>query len=124
MNSNFKCLCYFLAIIGGGLLHGVCPGLSDKADGLTGRTVSWEGMHESSQPIFDTEALLNCNAKPNRQTMPSSSGKQKSPSDRKVSDTVPTPSSQKATTKHPRKSVPGDRSTLKKTQKKYNLGEL
>ncbi|KAM3839045.1 myomesin-1 isoform 1-T1 [Vipera latastei] len=109
------------AAIGGGLLHGVCPGLSDKADGLTGRTVNWEGMHESSQPIFDTEALLNCNAKPNRQTMPSSSGKQKSPSDRKVSDTVPTPSSQKATTKHPRKSVPGDRSTLKKTQKKYNL---
>ncbi|XP_026527663.1 myomesin-1 isoform X3 [Notechis scutatus] len=109
------------AAIGGGLLHGVCPGLSDKADGLTGRTVNWEGMHESSQPIFDTDALLNCNAKPNRQKMPSSSGKQRSPSVSKGSDPVPTPSSQKTTTKHPRKSVPGNRSTLEKIQKKNDI---
>ncbi|XP_025978620.2 myomesin-1 isoform X2 [Dromaius novaehollandiae] len=63
------------AAIGGGLLHGVCPELSGKAGGLTDRTTSWEGMHESSQPIFDTDALLKCNAKFNRDTLPSSSDK-------------------------------------------------
>uniref|UniRef100_A0A803Y485 Myomesin 1 n=1 Tax=Meleagris gallopavo TaxID=9103 RepID=A0A803Y485_MELGA len=63
------------AAIGGGLLHGVCPELSGKADGLTDCTTSWEGMHESSQPIFDTDALLKCNAKFNRDPLPSSSDK-------------------------------------------------
>uniref|UniRef100_A0A8C9N5T2 Myomesin-1 n=1 Tax=Serinus canaria TaxID=9135 RepID=A0A8C9N5T2_SERCA len=63
------------AAIGGGLLLGVCPELSGKAAGLTDRTTSWEGMHVASQPIFDTDALLKCNAKFNRETLPSSCGK-------------------------------------------------
>ncbi|KAF7246154.1 Myomesin-1 [Varanus komodoensis] len=109
------------AAIGGGLLHGVCPGLSGKADGLTDHTTNWEGMHESSQPIFDTDALLKCNAKPNRQTWPSSSGKQRSPADNKVSETVPTPSAQKPTTKQASKSHPGNRSALETMKKKNDI---
>ncbi|XP_042299045.1 myomesin-1-like isoform X2 [Sceloporus undulatus] len=109
------------AAIGGGLLHGVCPGLSGKADGLTDHTTNWEGMHESSQPVFDTDALLKCSAKPNRQTVPHSNGKQRSSTDNKMSETVPTSSSQKATTKQASKSHPGDRSALEKTKKKKDI---
>lgn len=105
------------------MLHGVCPGLSGKADGLTDHTANWEGMHESSQPIFDTDALLKRNAKSNRQTVPNRSGKQRSPTDNKVSETVPTPSSQKATTKQASKSRPGDRSALEKMKQKKDIGE-
>ncbi|KAH0617803.1 hypothetical protein JD844_016400 [Phrynosoma platyrhinos] len=109
------------AAIGGGLLHGVCPGLSGKADGLTDHTINWEGMHESSQPVFDTDALLKCNAKPNRQTVPHSNGKQRSPTDNKMSETVPTSSSQKTTTKQASKSHPEDRSALEKMKKKKDI---
>lgn len=123
MDSNFKCLCCFLAILGGGLLHDVCPGLSGKADGLTDHTANWEGMHESSQPIFDTDALLKRNAKPNRQTVPDSSGKQRSPTDNKVSEKVPSPSPQKAATKQASKSRPEDRSALQRMKKKGDIGE-
>ncbi|XP_034981820.2 myomesin-1 isoform X1 [Zootoca vivipara] len=109
------------AAIGGGLLHDVCPGLSGKADGLTDHTANWEGMHESSQPIFDTDALLKCNAKPNRQTVPDSSGKQRSPTDNKVSEKVPSPSSQKAANKQASKSHPEDRSALQRMKKKGDI---
>lgn len=109
-------------IIGGGLPHDICPGLSGKADGLTDHTVNWEGMHESSQPIFDTDALLKCSAKPNRQTVPTSSGKQRIPTENKVSETAPTSSSQKAITKQASKSHPGNSSALEK--KKNDIGEL
>ncbi|XP_066478906.1 myomesin-1 isoform X1 [Tiliqua scincoides] len=109
------------AAIGGGLLHDVCPGLSGKADGLTDHPINWEGMHESSQPIFDTDALLKRSAKPNRQTVPTSSGKQRSPTENKVSETAPTPSSQKATTKQASKSRPGDSSALEKKKKKSDI---
>ncbi|NXJ16233.1 MYOM1 protein, partial [Odontophorus gujanensis] len=76
------------AAIGGGLLHGVCPELSGKADGLTDCTTSWEGMHESSQPIFDTDALLKCNAKFNRDPLPSSSDKLGSTGDNNLREMV------------------------------------
>ncbi|XP_077208781.1 myomesin-1 isoform X1 [Paroedura picta] len=109
------------AAIGGGLLHGVCPGLSGKAGGLTDHTANWEGMHESSQPVFDTDALLKCNAKSNRQTVPSKSGKQRSPTEAKVSETIPTPSSKKTSTKQASKSQPGDRSALEKLKKKQDI---
>ncbi|XP_053099304.1 myomesin-1 isoform X2 [Hemicordylus capensis] len=109
------------AAIGGGLLHGVCPGLSGKTDGLTDHTASWEGMHESSQPIFDTDALLKHSAKPNRQTVRTRSGKQRSPTDNKVSETASTPSSQKTTTKQASKSHPGDRSALERMKKKKDI---
>ncbi|XP_014794001.1 PREDICTED: myomesin-1 isoform X2 [Calidris pugnax] len=76
------------AAIGGGLLHGVCPELSGKAGGLTDRTTSWEGMHESSQPIFDTDALLKCNAKFDRDALPSSSDKLGSTGDNNTREMV------------------------------------
>uniref|UniRef100_A0A8B9CTH8 Myomesin-1 n=1 Tax=Anser brachyrhynchus TaxID=132585 RepID=A0A8B9CTH8_9AVES len=76
------------AAIGGGLLHGVCPELSGKAGGLTDCTTSWEGMHESSQPIFDTDALLKCNAKFNRDPLPSSSDKLGSTGDNNMREMV------------------------------------
>lgn len=124
MHSNSKCLYYLLATIGGGLLHDVCPGLSGKAGELTDYTANWEGMHESSQPVFDTDALLKCNDKSNRQTASNSSGKQRSPKDNKVSDTTPTPPSQKTKTKQTRKSRSGKRSALEKKKKKKDIGEL
>ncbi|XP_067323560.1 myomesin-1 isoform X1 [Anolis sagrei] len=105
------------AAIGGGLLHGVCPGLSGKADGLTDHTLNWEGMHESSQPVFDTDALLKRSAKPNRQTVPRSNAKQKSPPDNAMSETVPTSSSKKATTKQASKPHHGTRSAPEKMKK-------
>lgn len=106
------------------MLHGVCPGLSGKAGGLTDHSANWEGMHESSQPVFDTDALLKCNAKPNRQTVPSKSGKQRSPTDNKMSEPIPTPSSQKTSTKQASKSQHGDRSALERMKKKQDIGEL
>lgn len=124
MNPNSKCLCYFLATIGGGLLHGVCPGLCGKAGGLTDHTANWEGMHESSQPVFDTDALLKGNAKPSRQSVPGKSGKQRSLADDRVSETIPPPSSQKTSAKVASKSQPGDRSALERLKKKQDLGEL
>ncbi|NXW43152.1 MYOM1 protein, partial [Nyctiprogne leucopyga] len=79
------------AAIGGELLHGVCPELSGKAGELTDRTASWEGMHESSQPIFDTDALLKCNAKFNRDTLSSSSDRLGSTGDNKTREMVKEP---------------------------------
>lgn len=126
MYSNLKCLCCFLAIIGGGLLHGVCPELSGKAGGLTDRTTSWEGMHESSQPVFDTDALLNCNAKFNRDTAPSSFDKLGSTGDNNTREMVKdavTSAPQKVAAKQTRKSRPGDLLTLEKVTKKKDRGE-
>ncbi|KAM9022411.1 myomesin-1 isoform 1-T1 [Ara ararauna] len=109
------------AAIGGGLLHGVCPELSGKAGGLTDCTTIWEGMHESSQPIFDTDALLKCNAKFNRDTLPSSSDKLSGTGDNNmremVKDTVPS-SLQKVALKQASKSQPGDLLTLEEVPKK------
>lgn len=126
MYSNSKCLHCFLAIIGGGLLHGVCPELSGKAAGLTDRTTSWEGMHESSQPIFDTDALLKCNAKFNRDTLPSSSDKLGTTGDnnmREMVKDVVTSAPQKVAAKQASKSRPGDLLTLEKVTKKKDTGE-
>lgn len=108
------------------MLHGVCPELSGNAGGLTDRTTSWEGMHESSQPIFDTEALLKCNAKFNRDTIPSSSDKLGSTGDNNmremVKDTVAS-APQKVAAKQASKSQPGDLLTLQKVTKKKDIGE-
>ncbi|KAM6210237.1 myomesin-1 isoform 1-T1 [Sarcoramphus papa] len=110
------------AAIGGGLLHGVCPQLSGKAGGLTDRTTSWgEGMHESSQPIFDIDALLKCNAKFNRDTLPSSSDKLGSTGDNNIREMVKdavTSAPQKVAAKQASKSRPGDLLTLEKVTKK------
>ncbi|KAK1214675.1 MYOM1 protein, partial [Pygoscelis papua] len=109
------------AAIGGGLLHGVCPELSGKAGGLTDRTTSWEGMHESSQPIFDTDALLKCNAKFNRDTLPSSSDKLGTAGDNNMREMVKdavTSAPQKVAAKQASKSQPGDLLTLEKVTKK------
>lgn len=126
MCSKSKCLCCFLAIIGGGLLHGVCPELSGKAAGLTDRTTSWEGMHESSQPIFDTDALLNCNAKFNRETLPSSCGKLGSTGDSNTREMVKdavTSAPQKVADKQASKSRPKDLLTVEKVTKNKDTGE-
>lgn len=123
MCSKSKCLCCFLAIIGGGLLHGVCPELSGKAAGLTDRTTSWEGMHEASQPIFDTDALLKCNAKFNRETLSSSCGKLESTGDSNTREMVKDPASQKVAAKQASKSRPGDLLTVEKVTKKKDPGE-
>lgn len=126
MCSKSKCLCCFLAIIGGGLLHGVCPELSGKAAGLTDHTTSWEGMHEASQPIFDTDALLKCNAKFNRETLPSSCGKLGSTGDsntRGVVQDAVTSAPQKVAAKQASKSRPGDLLTVEKVTKKKDTGE-
>lgn len=123
MYSNSKCLCCFLAIIGGGLLHGVCPELSGKAGELTDRTASWEGMHESSQPIFDTDALLKCNAKFNRDTLFSSSGRLGSTGDNKTREMVKEPITsalQKVAAKQASKSRSGH---LEKVSQKTDIGE-
>ncbi|XP_075272513.1 myomesin-1 isoform X2 [Opisthocomus hoazin] len=112
------------AAIGGGLLHGVCPELSGKAGGLTDRTASWEGMHESSQPIFDTDALLKCNAKFNRDTLPSSSDKLGSTGDSNTREMVKdatTSTPQKVAAKQASKSRPGDLLTLEKVTKKKDI---
>lgn len=113
-------------IIGGGLLHGVCPELSGKAGGLTDCTTSWEGMHESSQPIFDTDALLKCNAKFNRDPIPSSSDKLGSTGDNNMREMVKdavTSAPQKVAAKQASKSRPGDPLTLEKVTKKKDVGE-
>ncbi|XP_062357066.1 myomesin-1 [Cinclus cinclus] len=108
------------AAIGGGLLHGVCPELSGKAAGLTDHTTSWEGMHEASQPIFDTDALLKCNAKFTRETLPSSCGKLGSTGDgntrEMVKDSV-TSAPQKVAAKQASKSRPKDLLTVEKVTK-------
>ncbi|XP_071593352.1 myomesin-1 isoform X2 [Heliangelus exortis] len=112
------------AAIGGGLLHGVCPELSGKAGGLTDCTTSWEGMHEPFQPVFDTDALLKCNAKFNRDTLPSSSDKLGSTGDSNVREMVKdtiTSAPQKAAAKQARKSQPGDPLTLEKVTKKKDI---
>uniref|UniRef100_A0A8C8SKG0 Myomesin-1 n=1 Tax=Pelusios castaneus TaxID=367368 RepID=A0A8C8SKG0_9SAUR len=112
------------AAIGGGLLHGVCPELSGKAGGLTDYTTSWEGMHESSQPIFDTDALLKCNAKFNRRVLPSSSDKLGSTGVSEVREmvkNVPTPSSQKGAAKQASKVQPGDPLALEKMKAKKDI---
>lgn len=123
MCSKSKCLCCFLAIIGGGLPHGVCPELSGKAAGLTDRTTSWEGMHEASQPIFDTDALLKCNAKFNRETLPSSCGKLESKGDSNTREMVKDLAPQKVAAKQASKSRPGDLLTVEKVTKKKDTGE-
>uniref|UniRef100_A0A8B9DDY7 Myomesin-1 n=1 Tax=Anser cygnoides TaxID=8845 RepID=A0A8B9DDY7_ANSCY len=112
------------AAIGGGLLHGVCPELSGKAGGLTDCTTSWEGMHESSQPIFDTDALLKCNAKFNRDPLPSSSDKLGSTGDNNMREMVKdavTSAPQKVAAKQASKSRPGDPLTLEKVTKKKDV---
>ncbi|XP_037748723.1 myomesin-1 isoform X1 [Chelonia mydas] len=112
------------AAIGGGLLHGVCPELSGKAGGLTDYTTSWEGMHESFQPIFDTDALLKCNAKFNRHVLPSSSDKLGSTGVSEVRETVknvPTPSPQKGAAKQASKTQPGDPLALEKMKEKEDI---
>ncbi|PKU46181.1 hypothetical protein llap_3491 [Limosa lapponica baueri] len=112
------------AAIGGGLLHGVCPELSGKAGGLTDRTTSWEGMHESSQPVFDTDALLKCNAKFDRDTLPSSSDKLGSTGDNNMREMVKdsvTCAPQKAAAKQASKSRPGDLLMLEKVTKKKDV---
>lgn len=73
--SNWKRLCCFLAVVGGGLLSGVCPERGGNAAGLTARTAGWEGMHGPSQPACDTGAWLERNAKASRDTLPSSPDK-------------------------------------------------
>lgn len=108
------------------MLHGVCPELNGKAGGLTDYTTSWEGMHESSQPIFDTDALLKCNAKFNRHTLPSSSDKLGHTGVSKVSETVkdgPTPSPQKGASKQASNYQPGDSLALEKMKKTTDIGE-
>ncbi|XP_039379262.1 myomesin-1 isoform X2 [Mauremys reevesii] len=112
------------AAIGGGLLHGVCPELSGKAGGLTDYTASWEGMHESSQPIFDTDALLKCNAKFNRHVLPSSSdklGRTGFSEVREMVKNVPTPSPQKGAAKQASKTQPGDPLALEKMKEKKDI---
>uniref|UniRef100_A0A8C0B910 Myomesin-1 n=1 Tax=Buteo japonicus TaxID=224669 RepID=A0A8C0B910_9AVES len=109
------------AAIGGALLHGVCPELSGKAGGLTDCTTSWEGMHESSQPIFDTDALLKCNAKFNRDMLLGSSDKLGSTGDNNMRETVKdavTSAPQKVAAKQASKSQPGYLLTLEKVTKK------
>lgn len=108
------------------MLHGVCPELSGKAAGLTDRTTSWEGMHESSQPIFDTDALLNCNAKFNRETLPSSCGKLGSTGDSNTREMVKdavTSAPQKVADKQASKSRPKDLLTVEKVTKNKDTGE-
>uniref|UniRef100_A0A8C3LWF0 Myomesin 1 n=1 Tax=Chrysolophus pictus TaxID=9089 RepID=A0A8C3LWF0_CHRPC len=112
------------AAIGGGLLHGVCPELSGKADGLTDCTTNWEDMHESSQPIFDTDALLKCNAKFNRDPLPSSSDKLGSTGDNNLKEMVKdaiTSAPQKVVAKQASKSRPGDPLTMEKVKKKKDI---
>ncbi|OXB60747.1 hypothetical protein ASZ78_015576 [Callipepla squamata] len=112
------------AAIGGGLLHGVCPELSGKADGLTDCTTSWEGMHESSQPIFDTDALLKCNAKFSRDPLPSSSDKLGSTGDDNLREMVKdaiTSAPQKVVAKQASKSQAQDPLTMEKVKKKKNI---
>ncbi|NXF98560.1 MYOM1 protein, partial [Eubucco bourcierii] len=63
------------AAIGGGSLHAVCPVPSPLAAGLTACGASGGGIHEASQPVFDTGALLEPAAKPGREVPPRNCGK-------------------------------------------------
>lgn len=83
-------------------------------------------MHESSQPIFDTDALLKCNAKFNRETLLDSSDKLRSTGDNNVRETVKdsvTSAPQKVAAKQASKSQPGYLSTLEKVTKKKDRDE-
>ncbi|NXI48364.1 MYOM1 protein, partial [Galbula dea] len=105
------------AAIGGGLLPGVCPALSGKAGALTACTASWEGMHEASQPLHGTAALLRCDAKGNRDTLPSSSDKLGNTGSRGIGETAKdavTSATQNAAAKQASKSGPCDQKVTKK----------
>lgn len=83
-------------------------------------------MHESSQPIFDTDALLKCNAKFNRDLLPSSSDKLESTGDNNLREMVKdaiTSAPQKVVAKQASKSRPGDPLAMEKVKKKKDIGE-
>lgn len=83
-------------------------------------------MHESSQPVFDTDALLKCDAKFNRHMLLGSSDKLGSTGDNNMREMVKdavTSAPQKVAAKQASKSQPGDLLTLEKVTKKKDRGE-
>ncbi|NXG51424.1 MYOM1 protein, partial [Psilopogon haemacephalus] len=63
------------AAIGGGSLHAAYPAPSPPAAGLTACGAGGGGIHQASQPVFDTRALLQPAAKPGREVSAGSCGR-------------------------------------------------